>query len=175
MGRLYFGWLYDRVVREPRESPLGYVYVCNLMHQIKFDDRTPNDDNRSADGRELRRLFLIESQFQEDQYTEWLAEPATIFEVIVGLCLRADFQTELGDPWWFKQFMIHLNIDQYYNSVFTDRDSLKIEKILKRFNERTYSQNGHGGLFPLKHTARDQRGVELWYQMAEFLRENRLF
>ena len=37
---------------------------------------------------------------------------------------------------------------------------------------REYSDNGHGGLFPLKNPKKDQRKVEIWYQMTEYINEN---
>jgi hypothetical protein len=34
---------------------------------------------------------------------------------------------------------------------------------------RTYDRRGHGGLFPLQRSNRDQRRVEIWYQLSEYL------
>lgn len=175
LKRLYFDWLYDQVVREPRDSPDGYVYVCNLMDQVIFDWSVPNDDNRAADGRELRRNFVRENRLRENLYQDWFAEDATLFEVIVALCWRADFNTDLSPPWWFKTFLDNLGLSRYTNFHFKPQDTFAIERTLHKLNNRHYSMNGRGGLFPLRYTTNDQRGVELWYQMAEYQTENRMF
>jgi hypothetical protein len=47
-----------------------------------------------------------------------------------------------------------------------------VNQILTNLVERTYQKNGKGGLFPLKQPAKDQRRVEIWYQMAAYLNEN---
>ena len=38
--------------------------------------------------------------------------------------------------------------------------------------ERRYKRSGEGGLFPLKNAAKDQRKVEIWYQLSSYLLEN---
>lgn len=172
---LYFSWLYSQVLLVPRNAPLGYVYVCQIMHNMVFIDELPNDDNRSADGRELRHQFLRDSGFNERGYQNWFDEPATILEVLVALCYRADYNTGKGVQFWFKEFLINLGLLRYTNAEFEPKDTFTVERILKRFNERRYKQNGEGGLFPIQNTMRDQRGVELWYQMAEYQRENRMY
>lgn len=47
----------------------------------------------------------------------------------------------------------------------------KIEKILDTVINRKYKRNGLGGFFPLKHADRDQRKVELWYQLNAYVLE----
>ncbi len=62
----------------------------------------------------------------------------------------------------------------------------QVDMILDRMVERTYKRNGEGGLFPLRgpkccgdvlieegvYPLRDQRGVEIWYQMCDWMLEN---
>jgi len=47
----------------------------------------------------------------------------------------------------------------------------KVDDILDRVIHRKYKANGEGGFFPLKETNNDQRDVELWYQMSEYVLE----
>jgi hypothetical protein len=39
---------------------------------------------------------------------------------------------------------------------------------------RYYQPNGHGGFFPLENPQDDQRHVELWYQLNEYVMERNL-
>ena len=48
----------------------------------------------------------------------------------------------------------------------------RIDDILDRWIERKFSRNGKGSPFPLKKPKKDQRKVELWYQMQGYICEN---
>ena len=47
-----------------------------------------------------------------------------------------------------------------------------MEDAVNRVNGRMFSRDGSGGLFPLRRFDRDQRSVEIWYQMQAWLMEN---
>ena len=47
-----------------------------------------------------------------------------------------------------------------------------VDDAVYRVNERCFCADGDGGLFPLRHYERDQRGIEIWYQMQAWLMEN---
>lgn len=175
----YFEWLYDQAHRERGEnSPLTYTIVSGLMHGIIFNDSVPNDDNRSADGRELRDRFLEENKetFKRFGPDEWnfYSSPCTFFEMLVALCYRCDFQVELGVSNWFYIFIQNLNLKQYADNDYAVKDKGKITRVLNIVNNRTYRPSGSGGLFPLREPKQDQRKIELWYQMSAYVIENDL-
>jgi len=92
-----------------------------------------------------------------------------MFELMVGLARRLQFEVE-GEPhYWFWTLMDNLGISQYSDDqrIPTGR----IEKILDTVIDRTYKRNGLGGFFPLKHAEKDQRKVELWYQLNAYVLE----
>ena len=43
---------------------------------------------------------------------------------------------------------------------------------IRMITDRTYSENGKGGLFPLRKYSEDQRKVPIWYQFNAWLEEN---
>lgn len=173
----YFNWLYRRVRPEKlRTPPLGYTMLCSEMHHIVFDDSVPNDDNRSADGRDLRYEFIEEQQdLKARDCREWLSLPASIFEVIVALCDRCEYIAPLTVKIWFEIFLNNLGLCDYRDNDLFIKNRPKVRHALRRLNSRTYKPNGDGGLFPLKNPKTDQRKQEIWYQMSEYLVENHMY
>jgi hypothetical protein len=173
----YFNWLYRRVRPDNLKTPLaGYEMVCGEMHRIVFDDRVPNDDNRSADGKELRREFIEEQQdLKVHDCREWLSLDASIFEMIVALCDRCEFIAPLTVKIWFEIFLNNLGLCDYRDNELALKNRPKVRHALRKLNSRTYKGNGVGGLFPLKNPSQDQRNVEIWYQMAKYLDENHMY
>jgi hypothetical protein len=173
----YFRWLCKRVdTSRHSRATHTYTMLCDRMHRIIFDDSVPNDDNRAADGKELRRTFLgdLDDRYRRD--VELFMEPeASLFEVIVGVCGRANFIVEIGEPAWFEIFLKNLDLDTYSDVNFTSRDELRVIRILHRLNDRKYTPSGRGGLFPLKIPSFDQRKVEIWFQMAAYMTENAMY
>ena len=53
--------------------------------------------------------------------------------------------------------------------------SLRTSERLNTFIYREYERNGKGGMFPLKTPSGNQKKVQLWYQLAEYLIENDIF
>lgn len=137
----------------------------------------PNDKNRAADGRQLREEFL--DQLSTDEWdSHWMMSDCSMLEMLIALCIRADFQTDSDAPvrgvgCWFWEIMDNLNLKQYTDSVYEPRILESVDRALTIVNDRTYKPNGRGGLFPLRRPKEDQRGVELWYQLAAYLLENR--
>jgi hypothetical protein len=179
IGTIYFNWLYNQVVGVwDVNSPVSYIGVCTHLHAIEFDDRVPNDDNRRKEGEELRDEFIAaHSEIIEiEEYTELVGlGRASLFEMLIALARRADYIVEVGPRTWFKSFLDNLGLTRYNDARHRPQDDVRIERILRTFNQRTYSRTGKGGLFPLKDPKSDQRSTELWFQMAAFMRENELY
>jgi hypothetical protein len=173
----YFEWLCHVVLRQRGRRPVyPYVMLCAFIHGITFKATVPNDDNRASEGRDLRTEFLhtdmARGHFESRAWVEFYDSDATIFEVLVALARRCDFQVELGVWEWFHIFLTNLHLDQFDDNDFSKSDRIKISKKINPFNNRTYSPSGAGGIFPLKRPLKDQRTVELWYQMSAYILEN---
>jgi hypothetical protein len=175
---VYFEWLCQQISSVGSDDPsLSFIQVCGQMHSLEFNDRVPNDDNRAAEGVELRSEFLSSlTGITIYDYAELShLGKCTILEMLIALTRRADFIVEMGQAAWFMKFLENLGLLRFSDDRFLERDTVRVLKALVKFNERRYSTSGDGGLFPLREPENDQRRVELWYQMAAYMKENRMY
>ena len=96
-----------------------------------------------------------------------------MLEMIIALSRRASFEDEaLETPvMWFWRLMHNLELEGHTDDVFEISIQEEVNETLDRLDNRTYSYDGSGGLFPLQHAHEDQRTVELWTQMSAYLLE----
>lgn len=175
---VYFDWLYHQIYSvADLESQHSFVYVCSHLHTTEFNDKVPNDDNRSAQGEELRQEFLSGLPVVEmvDLARIESLGKASVLEVLIALSRQADYIVELGPMAWAQKFLENLGLSQYDDAHFREPQGLIIKEIIDVFNNRHYNRRGEGGIFPLKKPARNQRQTELWYQMADYINENRMY
>lgn len=169
LDELYFQWLYSQVADPEIPDPsLTYWKLLKILFTKEFVWLVENDENRLEDGKELRFEFTFKNRMA-DSDREWMSIGCSFLELMVGLSRRLAFEAE-GEPhYWFWRMIENLGLWRYSD----ERLILvgKVEEILDRVIFRTYKRTGLGGFFPLKHTKKDQRKVEIWYQMAEYLRE----
>lgn len=150
----YLKWLKKLI--EQRESG-KYSALLNWLYEQDFYSRLPNDDNRGADGELLREEYGIQ-----------LDRPCSMLEMLIALANRINyFLQDLGEgpktKAYFWELIRNLELepdDQEHNHL-----------VIVRFLERKYERNGKGGLFPLRHYTKDQRGVEIWYQMMSYFND----
>jgi hypothetical protein len=173
---MYFDWLCGQVgafhYGEPDSS---YYQVCSIMHQMIFRFTVPRDDNRAVDGQKLRELYLEVNDLDPEYFKEFLLPDASTFEVLVALAHRAHHMVPLEASGWFRLFLLNLNLSHLTDWKWRQPSGQKVFRILRKFNNRTYRSNGRGGLFPLDNPLGDQRKIELWYQMAAYMQENRMY
>lgn len=172
LDELYFTWLYSQVGSTDLANPTKtYWELLKCMHETEFAWFVPNDDNREVDGRALRDEFLeIESIASVDDH--WMRLGCSILEMLIGLSRRLAFEAEGSEESWFWRLIRNLGLqnctDYRDGRPFPNE---KVEVVLHDFMWRLYQPDGHGGLFPLENPARDQRNVEIWYQMSAYLLE----
>lgn len=162
----YLSWLYEQVaIVKPRKSSKTYWDLFKQLYTTEFTWFVPNDDNRAFDGKELRQEWADEVGIKLDFHWESLG--CSFLELLIGLSRRMSFATEETPEYWFWHLLDNLDFSSY-----NDRSGYSPEIVDKRTNEvmmRTYDYNGRGGLFPLNKATKDQRRVELWYQLSEYL------
>ena len=165
LENLYFKWLCAKVmyVRTPTPS-LTYWKLLKILHTTEFVWLLSGDDNRAADGIELRSDFLIEAQISDNQ--EWRALGCSLLEMFIAFSRRAQFQTAIPAHEWFWEFMDNLGLKEFNDGADNFE---KVEEILDQFIWRTYNRNGEGGMFPLNSPNGDQRETEIWYQFCGYL------
>ena len=165
----YLRWL-RALVEQPGPS---YDILFDVAWSLQYSYDIPNDSNRAQDGILLRRRFESETSLR----LPYLGE-CRMLEFLIALAVRLnegayDYRNPNMEPYWFWILMGALGLDEYDDTYDFSTIHENIADILMRLNSREYNFDGSGGgLFPLDDAAEDQRGVEIWYQMQAFLREN---
>lgn len=168
----YFEWLYGQVGAITNRNPSrSYWELARQLYETPFIWTVPNDDNREGDGKELRIEFIYEKLLDELDPI-WMDLDCSMLEMLIGLARRTAFEADGDVGEWFWIFLQNLDLRGYTDEVYDQDVSDIVDRILDRVNERSYRRNGAGGLFPLRNAEKDQRKVELWYQMSAYLLEN---
>ena len=163
----YFNWLCAKVRRT--SFPL-YLDLLRILYTTEFVPRVDGDENRAEDGKELREDFVRESGYGWNP--DWDHEECSILELIVAFSVRASFQTGMPSRDWFWRMIDNLGLGELRQMQATDIRMVRL--VLDKFNARSYSYSGHGGLFPLRWPQEDQREVEIWVQFCMYVEEEQL-
>lgn len=174
---MYLHWLFKKA--GVNHGDPTYVLLATKLHNIPFIHYVPNDDNRAEDGIELRKDFIEDERLTDYElimlYNHDRTEVyASVLEMLVALCERmvqiVDESSSVED--WFLELLNNLELLNFddYNYDYNGGDR-RVDLIMTKFLERKYKRNGRGGLFPLSRAIKDQRKVEIWYQMNAYLRE----
>lgn len=170
LDELYFTWLYSQVgdsnITNPNRTYWGMTKQLFTKEFIWF---VPNDDNRIADGKDLRYEFVEQSEL-EDVDLRWMKQGCSMLELLIGLSRRLAFEAEGEARDWFWHMLKNLELD-IYNDRRQPSSVNQIDEILDRVIWRTYGINGEGGIFPLRYARDNQRKIELWYQMSSYVQE----
>lgn len=170
----YFDWLCDRVQMEKHE----HWILAETLHRKEFYWTVPNDDNRAQDGIQLREDFAADTQTVT--YEE-LIRPCSMLEMMIALAER--FDDLMPDPKnareeqarpakWFWEMTKNAGLYKFTDTYYINRDHrIELDNILNRILAREYDANGVGGLFPLKNAEKNQKKVEIWYQMNAYIME----
>ena len=171
----YFEWLCDLIHVDQGDK--SYWILMKDLFRRAFYAIIPHDENRAGDGLELREEFM-RNYYYLPEYAEIEGE-CTVLELLIGLARRMDFET--SDPYddeddrtvyWFWELIDNLGLIVFDDESYVDCGGIRfVDEIVDRVLERHYKRNGDGGLFPLQNNKRDQRKVELWYQMSAYLAE----
>lgn len=172
----YFEWLYKSIAGRSKNPDHSYWLLCEQLHKKEFVWFVPNDDNRIVDGKDLRYEYVHLREIT-DPDQNWLELDCSMFEMLVALSRRASFQAEGTHDEWFWRFLTNVDLRKCTDSYYIDNSDAwnEVNDTLDRINERTYQRNGQGGLFPIRSAHRDQRKIEIWYQLAAYLLEDDRF
>lgn len=169
----YFEWLCRQVSTPIRGAQTeSYLTLLTQLHNTPFVFSIPNDDNRAEDGVGLRTKFVQKNPISFIDHF-WFGQDCSLLEMLVALAERTAFESYDQLDRWFHLFLKQLMLDEYTDYYYrVNRHAQEeVEHILHVLNHREYESNGTGGLFPLHNPSRDQREVELWYQMSSYLLE----
>ena len=167
----YFTWLYSQIADERSRDPAdSHWLLCEKLYKTPFVWTIRNDENRAADGVALRQEDLNETDDRVP--TDWFEMDCSLFEMMVALSRRASFQTGWRPDVWFWTMVSNVELMKYDDDNYHSAIDEAIERSIGRIMYRDYEPSGRGGFFPLRDPERDQREVELWYQLSAYLMEN---
>lgn len=158
----------------------NYHILFDLLYDTEFVWTLPEDEHRAVAGRYLRERFEAETGLAcKDEWTDW---SCSFLEMLVGLAYS--MEGILYDPEknpaayvWFWMLMHNLDLDRFTDDVMlgSPQSSYRyITAVCNQVCDRTFDRNGYGGMFPLRTPPDDQRQVEIWYQMQNYILENDL-
>jgi hypothetical protein len=169
--KAYFRWLCSHI--QIPDNGRTYDGMLEIMYHKEFVWVIGNDENRIEDGRDLRRFYLDSLHEKEGRDYESLhIDPVSFLEVLIGLSARIAFMVDGDSREWAWKLIENLRLHRLSDQL-TERDADKIHDVLDTVIWRTYEINGWGGFFPLTLSDEDQTKVEIWYQMAAYVEENR--
>jgi hypothetical protein len=154
-----------------------YDKLLNELHGIDFYSLIPNDDNRGEDGKQLRERFEDEEGGPQGLSLSH-DKPCTGLEMLIGLAYRLEFESansrwEKTPSEWFWILLDNLGLGWCDNEHFRQmKNTDEIHEKIGIFLDRHYKSDGSGGLFPLREPRKDQRRIEVWYQMSAYIMEN---
>jgi len=159
----YYEWLVSQI-----DIPNGKSYgeLFERMHNWIFEWNVPNDDNRAADGMDLRNEFVDGGKSK----LELVKDSATFLEVLVSLSRRIAFTAGGNEDQWAWRLIKNLRLHKMFDPL-TDEKRQRIDDTLYSVIWRTYDSSGRGGFFPLNNPMEDQTKVEIWYQMNKYVIE----
>lgn len=173
----YYRWLINQVKR-PNETVNTWI-LLRKMHEKIFTWYILNDENRAEDGKNLRRIFCDNENYNILMFDDM---KITVLEVLIGISSRmASMMMDLNRqniegtiPFWFWHLVKNLTLDKYLDPNYCDSSLFlhKIDVILDRWMNRTYQNDGtYGNIFPMPGTKKNQKDTEIWYQMSQYLVE----
>lgn len=161
----YYEWLMAII-----DGPGRYSRVLDLLWHIEFYSIIPNDDNRAADGAELRYYY--------EDATGYICEKGgacTVLEMIIGLALRIEndflYDEEFGDRTdiWFWDMFYCLGLGDYDDQNF---EEAPVREIIEDFLDRRIDDKGRiRTLFPVIGSGQKWSELEIWWQLNKFILE----
>ena len=164
----YFDWLYELVIPSRRNKRASYRKLLNLLHDIEYRYYIEYDENRAADGEELRWRYVCDGG--DRAILKW-NEPCTVLEMLIGLAYQMEGimenpDVDYGVGYWFWMMIFNLNLDQMSDSRFNRCDVYEKVSI---FMDREYAPDGDGNIIYIQDCREDLRNVEIWCQMCWYL------
>lgn len=174
MQESYFDWLKNQV--EYFDTPVTHNKLFDILHSIGYVPVMEKDQNRAEDGIHLRDVFFNTGHKDEGLIID---APCSFLEFLVALSIRMNYiyarldEDRTADCFW--TLIINMGLGDINDQNTTKNDEPEtnayIESCCCKVMDRTYKQDGRGGLFPLDNPRTNQRNVEVWYQMNQYLTE----
>ena len=181
LSELYLVWLIN-LINADNYKGKSYIKLCSLLNKIPFKPVIKLDENRLSDVQSLLRETYIQSQSEwyrltNDDIMELPTWPVSFLELIISLAMRIDldFMREINGidntRIYFWVLVRNLGILEFDDEHWGEDAIISIVNRLNIVQNRTYDPNGNGGLFPLENAEMDQRNVQIWNQLCQFVNQ----
>lgn len=169
MNKKYFEWLKNQV--DFLDFPEAYDKLFLALYMTEFTWKHPMDRNRALEAIEIRSGYV-----QDTGTTISFTLPVNVLEVLISIARRMNFICSSFDEdktkIIFWRLLSNLGLTAMVDSKYQKLDGdNRVEFILDIWMERLYGKDGRGGIFPMDNPRQNQREVELWYQMNQYLND----
>ena len=167
----YLQWLGMQAnIGNSNDPRYTYGLLAEQLYRKEFRWSVENDDNRAENS-----LYLRET-FQQEFGGAPIVGPPSVYEVMISLAekLAFDMSEESEDVgYWFRILLENSGLDRFNDELYLQdfTTASAVDNVVNKIIFRRYDSDGSGGLFPLKNPPEDQRGVELWFQLASYVLE----
>lgn len=177
VNRRYFNWLCDNSGLYSVDLVDGktYSFLANILYNTQYSYIIPNDKNRMQDGKDLADSFIVECNGIREWHDILTSRPPSILAVLYALAIRwednimYDYRYGNRSHVWFMEMLDNLGLLQYDDAHCTEETEYIIARVLERFIYRVFDPAGNGSPFPIKNPTRDQREIELWLQLNDYI------
>lgn len=160
----YFDWLVSQI-RIAGQVKRTYNGLFDFLHHREFECVHPRDENRVQDARDLRDHFSGGRKTRTPDL-----EFVSVLEVIIAVSRKAAFVAGGPPKDWAWILIDNLGLVQFHDPL-THHYVSAVESIVQNLLARTYRPDGYGGFFPLNYPKEDQRQIEIWHQLNEYVNE----
>ena len=179
LSELYLVWLIN-LINADNYKGKSYIKLCSLLNKVPFEPVIKLDENRLSDVQSLLRETYIQSQSEwyrltNDDIMELPTWPVSFLELIISLAMRIDldFMREINEVdntrIYFWILVRNLGFLEYDDEHWGEDAIISIVNRLNIVQDRKYDFDGKGGLFPLENSEVDQRNVQIWNQLCQFV------
>ena len=161
----YFMWLSSLVTGEE------HLILLKQLHQMEFYSLIDRDYNLEIKAKNLRDEFSPGCE-------RIIVGPASVLEVLIVLAGEMDYilwNPDIGDrsAEWFWEMITNLGLDDLSDDRYFERGGTeRVVKVVHRFLDRRYTRAGRGNIFWTNNKSKDLRGIELWYQLNDYVKEH---
>ena len=162
------------------KNRVTYFDLARKLYSTTFTWPIAMDYNRATDGEQLRLWYAELSSFYSD-YKILEAKRCSVLEMMIAFSERIENDVmgrdedapDRSDRWfWLMLFNLGIGSLDISDAYYDSETDFEVESVLNTWLNREFDENGTGSPFPLKNPKKDQRTVELWYQMHAYFDEN---
>lgn len=174
----YFTFLVHQVNDWPDVDYRKYQTLFKSLLTTRFTPIIKFDQNREADGYDLRNLFYLDLNSQGLSVSKddlKIIDPGycSILEMLIGTIVKVGSDSEMPNGWLFFQILRNIGISALDDYIFEKRPRFSKNALafaIERINTLTYEPTGNGGMF-VSFTGGDLRESEIKEQYDLYYRD----